>query len=206
LSLAELQAREATTWLPIEGALLFFYDDEKQPWGFDPTDRGGWAVLHVPDVQQPSNEEFSSAGLLAQSFVSLQPVKVFPSFERPEVQALTLSEKEFEAYFDLAERRFEGLPKHQTLGLPSPVQGDSMELECQLASHGIYCGTPDGYTSPTAKELANGAGNWKLLLQLDSDDGLGVMWGDSGVLYFWVEESSAARADFSNVWVILQCS
>src|SRR5262245_16600449 len=34
LSLAELQAIESVPWLPQAGALLFFYDDAKQPWGF----------------------------------------------------------------------------------------------------------------------------------------------------------------------------
>jgi uncharacterized protein YwqG len=43
-----------------------------------------------------------------------------------------------------------------------------------------------------------------LLLQVDSDD-VGMMWGDGGRLYFWIREQDARRADFSNVWMILQC-
>jgi uncharacterized protein YwqG len=41
---------------------------------------------------------------------------------------------------------------------------------------------------------------------MDSDDDLGVMWGDLGTLYFWVQESAARKGDFSNVWLVLQCS
>ena len=53
LSLAELQRTSPVSWLPGSGALLFFYDMEEQPWGFDPKDRGGFAVLHVPDLPSP---------------------------------------------------------------------------------------------------------------------------------------------------------
>ena len=51
-----------------------------------------------------------------------------------------------------------------------------------------------------------GARNWRLLFQMDSDEDLGVMWGDVGMLYFWVAEAAARKADFSNVWLVLQCS
>jgi hypothetical protein len=36
-------------WLPNAGMLFFFYDLVEQPWGFDPADRGSWAVLHDPN-------------------------------------------------------------------------------------------------------------------------------------------------------------
>jgi uncharacterized protein YwqG len=207
LSLTELQASEPTSWLPQAGALLFFYDDDKQPWGFDPADRGGWAVLHVPDTAATATSSASeSSGLLPYSSVTLRRIQVLPSYERAEVQALSLSDKEFDEYFELADKRFGGLPKHQLLGLPSPVQGDSMELECQLASNGVNCGSPDGYATAQAKQQEAGAKNWRLLFQMDSDDDLGVMWGDVGMLYFWVEEMAARRGDFSNVWLILQCA
>jgi uncharacterized protein YwqG len=80
-----------------------------------------------------------------------------------------------------------------------------MELECQLASNGVNCGSPEGYATPQAKQLEDGAQNWRLLFQMDSDDDLGVMWGDVGMLYFWIEEAAARRGDFSNVWLVLQC-
>ncbi len=48
-------------------------------------------------------------------------------------------------------------------------------------------------------------GEWKLLLQLDTDDDTGWMWGDVGTLYFWVRESDARRRDFNKVWMVFQC-
>lgn len=207
LSLTDLQMKLPTHWLPKEGALLFFYDYAQQPWGFTPTDRGGWAVVLVPDapaVASVSDPELENA--FPQTPVELRPLDVLPSYERPQLAALKLSDAEFDEYFQFAENRFEGLPKHQLLGLPSPVQGDAMELECQLASNGVNCGGPEGYASPEAKQLAPGADEWRLLFQMDSDDSLGVMWGDCGHLYFWVQESAASIGDFDNVWLVLQCT
>lgn len=53
VSLSEIQQAQRLTWLPPDGALLFFYDVDEQRWGFDPKDRGGAAVLHVPDLPAP---------------------------------------------------------------------------------------------------------------------------------------------------------
>jgi uncharacterized protein YwqG len=61
------------------------------------------------------------------------------------------------------------------------------------------------YHDPKAKELESGRNDWILLLQLDSDDDTGMMWGDVGMLYFWIRKSDLIIHDFSNVWMILQC-
>ena len=206
VSLAEIQIVAPIEWLPLSGALLFFYDAEEQPWGFDSKDRGGWAVLAVPDLERPVNPPAVSGEASGQQrAVTLKAISVLPSGESQSVSELALSEAEFDRYFELREVPFERQPKHQVGGCPAPVQGDYMALECHLASHGINCGTPEGYASPGAKAIESGAENWRLLFQMDSDDELGLMWGDTGMLYFWVEEAAARRADFSNAWLVLQC-
>src|SRR5215207_3951096 len=45
LDVASLQVTLPVAWLPASGRLLFFYDAENQPWGFDPKNRGSWAVM-----------------------------------------------------------------------------------------------------------------------------------------------------------------
>ncbi len=94
---------------------------------------------------------------------------------------------------------------HQLLGHPAPIQNE-MRLECQLVSHGLYCGDARGGRDPRAKELAPGAADWRLLLQVDTDDDAGMMWGDCGRLYFWIREDDLRDCAFENAWMILQCS
>jgi uncharacterized protein YwqG len=57
---------------------------------------------------------------------------------------------------------------------------------------------------PRIKALKDGADEWVLLLQIDTDDALNMMWEDGGLLYFWVRRRDALRGDFSNAWMILQ--
>ncbi len=209
LSLSDLQAAHRIEWLPASGALLFFYDVDNQPWGFDPEDRGGWAVLHVPELAEPvspsQRSSPQSAETLPHRYIHFRRVSVYPSQERDAVQALALTEVESEEYERIGKQVFGGKPPHQVSGFPYPVQNDSMELECQLASHGVYCGNPEGYKSKEAVVLATGAADWRLLFQVAWDDDLDAMWGDEGNIYFWVQEGAARAGRFDNVWLILQC-
>ena len=205
LSLRELQGVAPIDWLPRSGALLFFYDLEGQPWGFDPKDRGAWSVLHVPDLAAPVDSSAARDAPVAFRVAGFRRIDSLPSWERPAVDALDLTDDESERYAGLPDEAFAGMPHHQVGGFPSPVQGDDMELESQLVSNGLYCGDPSGYEDPKAAPLRPGAADWRLLFQLDSDDELNVMWGDAGRLYFWVREQDARKGDFSGVWLVLQC-
>jgi uncharacterized protein YwqG len=79
----------------------------------------------------------------------------------------------------------EDKPEHRIAGWAQSIQ-EPVERECQY--HGG--GNPE---------------EWKLLLQLDSDDSLDWMWGDVGKLYFMTKESDARQRDFSKAWCVLQC-
>ena len=32
------------------------------------------------------------------------------------------------------------------------------------------------------------------------------MWGDCGMIYFWVREPEARSGNFANAWLVLQCA
>jgi uncharacterized protein YwqG len=53
--------------------------------------------------------------------------------------------------------------------------------------------------------LKGGAAEWMLLLQVDTDDEVGWMWGDVGTICFWVRESNLSAGRFDRVWMIFQC-
>jgi len=209
LSLPELQRALPLSWLPESGALLFFYDLDEQPWGFDPKHRGQWAVLHVDDLAAPQGpvdvDADGSALPVPYRYIECQPIRTLPTSERGSIEQLNFDDDELEELQRLADLPFSGRPKHQIGGFPAPVQGDAMELECQLASHGIYCGDGSERRDPRARELAAGAQDWRLLLQLDTDDELELTWGDAGMVYFWIHEDAARKGRFSDAWVVLQC-
>lgn len=202
IDLASVQTALPVAWLPPAGRLLFFYDADKQPWGFDPKDRGSWLVTLAAEGASLST---APAGPLARQAVAFTRIDSYPSWERPQVVALQLTDAESELLIDGGDAAFGKAPHHQIGGFPDPVQSDEMELECQLVSNGLYCGDSSGYMSSRAKELREGAGDWRLLLQVDTDDDLGVMWGDGGILYFWIREEDARAGRFDRTWVVLQC-
>lgn len=123
------------------------------------------------------------------------------------IARLKLSKEEVNDYFEMLDgvpRAQEGQPLHQVLGHPDPIQGD-MQLECQLASNGLYCGDLTGYQDPRRAELELNAAQWQLLSQLDSDDQADMMWGDVGRLYFWIRQADLQHLNFDDVWMVFQC-
>lgn len=208
LDLAELHAAHGIDWLPERGSLAFFYDVEEMPWGFDPKDRGKWTVLHFDTTTGEPPLPPVAEGALALDRVFLRPSKVdvLPDTQNDAAEALELTDAEWDAYADFRRGVDPDEPAHQVGGFASPVQGDMMELECQLASNGVYVGDASGYESSEGRRLESGARDWRLLLQFDSDDDVGVMWGDCGMLYFWVREQDARAGRFDDVWLVLQCS
>lgn len=205
LDLSEISSAHKYDWLEDKGLLLFFYDVIEMPWGFDPKDRGKWSILFQPepDTYISYPEDLGNEFRIRELYIQPELVQVLPNYDDPSIEDLGLSDEEIDAYIDLNEGDEE--PSHQVGGFPSPVQGNYMELDSQLASNGIYVGNAEGYNSEEGKKLASGAKDWKLLFQFDSDDDLDIMWGDCGMLYFWVQEHKAKQNQFDNSWLILQC-
>ena len=207
IDLADLQ-RTLPSCLPVTGFLYFFYDFEQSAWGFDPKDLGTWRVLYHPGSltnvrERSAPSDLPPEGIYPPKPVCPQRIELLPDLER--LPSRLEWQSEGQAYDALRREAFDGMTCHQMLGFPTPIQNDTMELECQLASNGVYVGSPEGYRDPRVADLRSGASEWKLLLQLDSDNDTGWMWGDVGTIYFWIKESDASQADFSKVWMIFQC-
>lgn len=78
------------------------------------------------------------------------------------------------------------LPRHQLLGHPYQIQGDLL------------------YTLRHDFHLEEEPTQWRLLLQVDTDDDTRMMWGDCGLLYFYISGQALARRDFSQALMITQ--
>ncbi len=209
IDLSTIQAVHSLSGLPNKGILYFFYDQEQSTWGFDPADRGSWRVLYEAGSRDLRRavppDELSADFIYHEKRVTPIPILSLPSYERLRVDLTTVSEEMLNAAEKLRTETARGEPEHQIGGFPNPVQGDEMELECQLATNGLYCGDASGYEDPRASELRKGASEWRLLLQIDTDDDTGMIWGDCGRLYFWIRAMDLATKDFSSVWMVLQC-
>jgi uncharacterized protein YwqG len=206
IDLPQLHACSPIDWLPTTGALLFFYDVDEQPWGFDPKERDGWRVIYTPDsarlVEAHPPATISPSSCLPRTNLSFRRIRSFPSTERPQVEALGLNHGEIDRLYTLEAEEFGAGPRHQLGGYPLPIQSDEMEVEAQLGSHGIY---GRDHKDERVAELERGTSEWRLLFQVDSDQKVDVMWGDAGMLYFWVREADAREGRFDGAWVVLQC-
>ena len=111
------------------------------------------------------------------------------------MERLNLSPEELRAYseFLMDQESF-----HKLFGHPDPLQGE-MEAQCRLVSGGL---DRESIDSARAKTLVADADQWRLLLQLDSDEAIGFEWEDWGRLYFWYRIS--ARKPLTKTWTILQ--
>lgn len=213
LDLNEINQQLNYEWLSDTGSILFFYDIEEMPWGFDPKDRGKWKVIYQdnPNIEFDYPKNIEKELIIKEKYIELRKTEILPPWEHSSVQELKLSDEETDLYIELGEhyKEFDSYgksPMHQVGGFPQPIQGDEMQFEAQQASNGVYMGDGKAYKNAEAKDFESAKSKWKLLFQFDSDEELGVMWGDVGMLYFWVEQNKSISNDFENTWLILQCS
>jgi uncharacterized protein YwqG len=88
-------------------------------------------------------------------------------------------------------------------GHPQMEHGDPRE-EIEIAATGV--GRKRDEDLAIYKRVFRECRRWQLLLQLDSDDYAGIMWGDEGKLYFYIDEEALGKGDFSRVRAVMQCS
>lgn len=195
--------------LPTSGLLYVFYDEEQSTWGFDPKDEGSWRVMFFEETGDLKMRRYPKdlETRYKEKYVCAKPIVTYPPMEDERIcELLGSDEKLDDMYYDLRDSVYEEEVAHHLGGYCDPVQGADMDWECQLASNGIYCGDETDYDDERAKELlAAGAGEWVLLLQIDSDDDTEMIWGDMGSLYFWIRRSDLREKRFDKVWMILQC-
>jgi uncharacterized protein YwqG len=198
--------------LPKWGLLSFFYDAESQPWGFDPGDAVGFKLMwfgdHVLQRREPPEaleQRFNPVPLAAQAR------ECVPAFDTFAVSQILTSADDAKSTRGQLIDLLAGEGKedfsnagHAIGGWPFPIQGE-METECQLVANGVFCGGPEGYSSERAARLRRGAADWRLILQLDTDERAGWMWGDGGKIYVWMREQDVRARRFDRCWTILQC-
>jgi uncharacterized protein YwqG len=94
-------------------------------------------------------------------------------------------------YEALQGKRDAGPAEHQVGGHPDPVQG-TVQLELEEIERAL-----------------SGAGGqatgWRLLAQVDTDEGAEMMWGDVGMLYFMIRPDDLQARRFEQARFTWQC-
>jgi uncharacterized protein YwqG len=192
--------------LPKKGSLFFFYDADEQPWGFDPKDRGCSQVIYSPSSltanglrasHRDLDEEVRFKGFALTATLET----TLPGINSGLLREFGATQEEFTAYLGLVDPP---APLHRMGGHANEVQGP-LGLKAQLVSNGIYCGDLKGYAEGRKRGLDSGSADWRLLLQVDSEERAGMMWGDMGRLYFMIHKDDLRYRRFDKVWLILQC-
>jgi len=210
IDLSELKSTEG--WIPREGHLLFFYDFEEEPSGYDPEDIGGWRVLFLPQYSSEAGplsapKSLNPGHVIKPRFLSFTESPSFPSGEHPKVLELGLSEEEGELYFDALFDDEGGEGDHgQVGGFPQSASGTCQALESDLVSNGVDLG--DGYPEEVevnlAERLDTAEGKWGLLFYYAMEE---REEEEASEIYsarefsFWVPIAEAQEGSFENVWL-----
>ncbi len=192
--------------LPQSGMLWFFYDAQQETYGADPADLGGWRVIFSDNysglqrtaapANLPAESQFKVCSI---SFASEITLSQQPKLEIPDFDWTDDEVHKYETLLSMFPNPDDHAALHnRLLGNPETIQ-DDMRLECQLASHSVT-----DINDPRAAALLKGAMDWQLLLQIDTDERIGMRWGDAGMIYFWITGSDLKARRFDRTWLVLQ--
>lgn len=218
VNLGDVTALMPDSPLPPSGLLSVFYDADQQPWGRNAGDEDAFKVLYTAGDLPLERCEIPAA------LRALMDADGFPQTFNPcAVQLhlhvpfaplydrLELRSQERVALDKALKRRSAGqvVPlHHQLLGFGQYMQND-LAYDLALEELGLNWLNLPKAGSPLMAQVDRAAGQWRFLLQIDSDeeyDGPGWSWGDVGTLYFVIHERDLAARDFSRVRMELQSS
>ena len=213
INLSDVKQYDQDGLLPRKGLLHFFYDCEAFRWGFDPEDKGCARVFYFENTDGFAPMAWPE-GIEEDYIVPEMPVrfsnrKSYPRFE--ELEIYSNMDCDFEDYDEVLEKMGVDLDAedHKLLGYADIIQNE-MLTECERASRGLYSGDPESYQNTPEDEavaIRQSAKDWQLLLQLSTleKDGWELMWGDCGMLYFYIKKQDLVQKRFENAWFSLQC-
>ncbi len=204
INLAETAPLDEENLLPETGLLYFFYSAEQEAWGFDHKDKNKFKVVYWNGNLSSLNRTEFPTDLPEYSRYKPCSVDI-----KPEVSLPSYGHDVYEEFANGEDDKFwdevyDDGNLNKLLGYADNIQ-DEMELECELVTNGLYCGNSSGYNDPRAKALKPNAKNWRLLLQIDSNEENEMMWGDCGRLYFWIKKNDLLHKYFDKSWFSLQC-
>jgi uncharacterized protein YwqG len=155
INLSDIAEAGCDLLLPSTGLLLFFYDVEVQPWGFDPLDAPGSQVLFV-SAETATQRQADPLGVPSRlRLLRFDPHEGLPGWEWVYEKIRTDPGYSHNAFHNelkkLSDQDISG-SGHVFGGWPSLIQRP-MELECEMVTSGVYLGDADTYDDPRMPEF-----------------------------------------------------
>lgn len=217
IHLADIKPYDKEGLLPDRGTLYFFYECESMKWGFDAEDRGAARVFYYDttdviglaprDIPEDIPEDY----VIPEIALQFKCGSSYPTFE--EFEVYNDLEADFEEYDEVLEKlginTDEDRECHKMLGYADVIQNE-MLTEAERVSRGLYCGDAESYQNipeDMEADIARRAGDWMLLCQLSTiiKDDFEFMFGDCGMIYFYIKKDDLAAMNFENVHFSVQC-
>jgi uncharacterized protein YwqG len=207
--LGELASSIALEDWPTNGSLAFFYGDSAMP-GYSSANRGHCrviylpeeAALHLTDFPKALGDEFRYPRLHASFHLEWTlPGEPLDEGSDPFLR------RNLE-YRQLLGRLMSwhtppGQAPHRCAGYPQQIEG-AMEDECQLTAERISWAEYRAFNSDQQAQLRQRGRDWQMLAQFASDERLGWMWSDVGLVYFWAHRDDIAKLNFDGALAILE--
>ncbi|WP_026923580.1 YwqG family protein [Glycomyces arizonensis] len=196
--------------LPEDGRLLFFYFDGQVEGAavgaLSPGTQGGARVLYLPPGspvearQAPAPIKPYPRQMLRAGAVTTAPepdsARIAAAFGDRAARG-TGHPLDADAFTEAVYEELSVSVCHQVGGFPLSVQWP-VEYEAAAAAGEL----PGAAERPEYAE----ADRWLLLAQIDSDDASSMMWGESGTLYWLVQEPDLAARRFDRAVFTWQCA
>lgn len=215
IRLSELHA-VAPTPLPARGRLWFWLDELGWSHGRSPLDWGQPGIVFEPDESRPlerlpfpeaMNDEGYGSGKYRSCRMSFTPTVSLPYPDRIEPHGFRIETSwEIHQYFELLRAALGNrseFVRHQILGYPEGEHWELVECEClrrgwsRAEIKGFFDGNsppPDGSSREAIEQAAD---NWRLLLQISSNDDAEMCFSDAGTLMWFIRDDDLAALDFS---------
>jgi uncharacterized protein YwqG len=213
--------------LPDHGLVSFFYEaEEQQAWGFLPEHRDGWRVVLSDPATAVERARPAEATTFPRIDLVAEQTLTFPGWEEAEAAPWYPPHRRYGTGFldrrrkQKDDRRREAAwavgdawgevirptdrGNHQIGGWPRLVQNPIWD-ECHLVSQGLPIGNTEDWERAHRTPRNGSKDDWRLLLQLDTDDDAGWMWGDVGTLFYAVDSTRPPMAAITEAWMVLQC-
>jgi len=206
INLKQLPDSELSGLLPKEGILYFFYDSSMSRWIKEDETIETHEVIYTAsttDLQtlkypKKLGEEYR----YSESKVNITEMDSYPPYDHDVFYEMNLSDQAFDEYYDFLDSVNPEPSIHKMFGYADNIQGD-MRLSCVLDELGLEWSDYRELNKDEKEKLYTMQDDWLLLYQQDSTDEM--MFGDDGMVYYWIKEEDLRDRRFDKVVMEMQC-